>query len=66
MNSGKQTYPTPRFTDFKDYVAFYPSRMDVYTIDGEVIQSQAGDFYDGWITKDIVGPFKGGAGTWGW
>lgn len=58
--------PTPRFADLKDYVAFYPSRMDNCTIDGEVVQSQAGDFYGGWITEDIVGPFKGGAGTWGW
>ena len=29
-------------------------------------QAQEGDFYGGWITPDIVGPFKGGAGTWGW
>ncbi len=58
--------PTPRFADLKDYVAFYPSRMDICTLDGEVVQAQAGDFYGGWITPDIVGPFKGGAGTWGW
>ncbi|WP_299490647.1 DUF427 domain-containing protein [Acaryochloris sp. IP29b_bin.137] len=58
--------PSPRFADLKDYIAFYPSRMDVCTIDGEVVQAQAGDFYGGWITPDIVGPFKGGAGTWGW
>lgn len=58
--------PTPRFADLKDYVAFYPSRMDVCTLDGEVVQAQSGDFYGGWITPDIVGPFKGGAGTWGW
>jgi len=25
---------------------------------------QPGDFYGGWITGDIVGPFKGGSGTW--
>lgn len=58
--------PSPRFADLKDYIAFYPSRMDACTIDGEVVQAQAGDFYGGWITSDIVGPFKGGAGTWGW
>jgi uncharacterized protein (DUF427 family) len=28
--------------------------------------SQAGDFYGGWITSDIVGPFKGEPGTEGW
>ncbi|WP_299415791.1 DUF427 domain-containing protein [Acaryochloris sp. IP29b_bin.148] len=60
------TNPTPRFADLKDYVAFYPSRMDRCTVDGEVVQAQSGDFYGGWVTQDIVGPFKGGAGTWGW
>jgi len=30
------------------------------------VQAQAGDFYGGWITKNIVGPFKGNLGTWGW
>ncbi|MGF1478039.1 MAG: DUF427 domain-containing protein [Cyanophyceae cyanobacterium] len=61
-------YPTPTaaFADIKDYVAFYPSRMDACYVDEEQVQAQPGDFYGGWITNDIVGPFKGGAGTWGW
>ena len=58
--------PTPAFAALKDYVAFYPSRMEACFIDGERVQSQAGDFYGGWITNDIVGPFKGEPGTWGW
>lgn len=58
--------PTPAFASIKDYVAFYPSRMDACYLDGEKVQAQEGDFYGGWITKDIVGPFKGGLGTWGW
>ena len=58
--------PTAAFVDIRDYIAFYPSKMDECTVDGETVQSQEGDFYGGWITKDIVGPFKGGAGTWGW
>lgn len=58
--------PTPSFATIKDYLAFYPSRMDACYVDGEQVQSQPGDFYGGWITNDIVGPFKGGAGTWGW
>ena len=40
--------------------------MDACFVDDERVQSQEGDFYGGWITKDIVGPFKGDAGTWGW
>ncbi|MGB7415607.1 MAG: DUF427 domain-containing protein [Thermosynechococcaceae cyanobacterium] len=58
--------PTAAFADIQDYVAVYPSRMDACYVDGETVQSQPGDFYGGWITKDIVGPFKGGMGTWGW
>lgn len=58
--------PTPDFTDIKDYVAFYPSRMDACYVDDEQVQAQEGDFYGGWITSEIIGPFKGGGGTWGW
>ncbi len=58
--------PTPAFAAIKGHVAFYPGRMDAALVDGEQVQAQPGDFYGGWITSDIVGPFKGGAGTWGW
>ncbi len=58
--------PTPDFAAIKDHVAFYPSRMQACYVDGEQVQCQPGDFYGGWITSDIVGPFKGGAGSWGW
>ena len=59
-------HPTTAFSQIGNYVAFYPSRMDACYVDGEQVQSQPGDFYGGWITKDIVGPFKGNIGTWGW
>ena len=58
--------PTAEFVPIKDYLAFYPSKMDACYIDGELVKAQAGDFYGGWITSDIVGPFKGQAGSWGW
>ncbi len=58
--------PTPAFAAIKDYVAFYPSRVDACFVNGERVRSQEGDFYGGWITQDIVGPFKGGPGTAGW
>ena len=58
--------PTAEFADLKDYVAFYPHLMDACYVDGEKVQAQPGDFYGGWITSDIIGPFKGGVGTWGW
>ena len=61
-------YPNlvPAYRGLKDYVAFYPSKMEACWVDGEKVESQEGDFYGGWITPDIVGPFKGGPGTWGW
>lgn len=58
--------PTERFAAIRDCIAVYPSKMDACYVDDEQVQAQAGDFYGGWITSDIVGPFKGGAGTWGW
>ncbi len=58
--------PTLAFAALKDFVAFYPSRMDACFVDGERVQAQPGDFYGGWITGEIVGPFKGDPGTLGW
>ncbi len=58
--------PSPGYRALKDHIAFYPSSMDICYVDDEVVQPQAGDFYGGWITSNIVGPFKGGPGTRGW
>jgi uncharacterized protein (DUF427 family) len=58
--------PVPAYAALKDHVAFYPSRMDACWVDGEKVEAQEGDFYGGWITRDIVGPFKGAPGTRGW
>ena len=33
---------------------------------GERVRPQPGQFYAGWITDDIEGPFKGEPGTLGW
>ncbi len=61
-------YPTPndRYQDAAGYLCFYASQMDACYVDGELVQAQEGDYYGGWITSEIVGPFKGGPGTWGW
>ena len=58
--------PTPRFADLRDHLAFYASRVDECTVDGERVQAQEGDFYGGWITSRVKGPFKGPPGTRGW
>lgn len=58
--------PVPDFADLKDYVAFYPSKMDNCWVGGEKVEAQEGDFYGGWITSNVVGPFKGAQGTRSW
>lgn len=61
-------YPDPntRFADIKDHVSVYAHLMEACYVNDELVKAQEGDFYGGWITSNIVGPFKGGAGTWGW
>ena len=62
------SYPQPsrNFASLRDYIAFYANRVDECTVDGERVQAQAGDFYGGWITSLVKGPFKGAPGTRGW
>lgn len=59
-------HPNAGYEAITNHIAFYASRVDECYVDEEKVQPQAGDFYGGWITKEIVGPFKGGIGTWGW
>jgi len=62
------SYPDP-FDDFAalaDHVAFYCAAMDACLVGGERADPQPGGFYGGWITRHMVGPFKGGPGTNGW
>jgi uncharacterized protein (DUF427 family) len=58
--------PTPAFAAIKNHVAFYASLLDECTVNGEQVQPQPGAFYGGWITSNIVGPFKGAPGSEGW
>ena len=58
--------PAPSYLPLKDYLAFYASGVDACFVDEEKVQPQQGDFYGGWITSNLQGPFKGGKGTWGW
>jgi uncharacterized protein (DUF427 family) len=58
--------PAPGYEGLREHVAFYPGQMEACYVDEEQVQSQPGDFYGGWITREIVGPFKGGPGTRGW
>jgi len=58
--------PSPRYAVLADHMAIYPGRVEACFVDGERVRPQEGDFYGGWITRDVVGPFKGGPGTHGW
>ncbi|MBQ4822449.1 DUF427 domain-containing protein [Aquimarina sp. MMG016] len=57
--------PFPEFSALKEYIAFYPQHLECY-IDGEQVKAQSSEFYAGWITSDLVGPFKGEPGTGHW
>jgi uncharacterized protein (DUF427 family) len=57
--------PTRAFAPIKDYIAFYPAALACY-VAGERVRAQPGRFYGGWITNEIVGPFKGQPGTESW
>ena len=58
--------PAAAFADIRGHLAFYPGRVDACYVNDERVAAQPGDFYGGWITSNIVGPFKGSAGTAGW
>ena len=62
------TYPTPTpgFEVIRDAVAVMPAAVDRCLVDDEVVRPQEGGFYGGWVTDDVVGPFKGIPGSWGW
>lgn len=58
--------PTPSFGSIAGHVAFYPTLMVACFVDDERVDAQAGGFYGGWVTRHVVGPFKGGRGSFGW
>ena len=62
------SYPEPRpgFEVIVGYISVYPGRVDGCYLGDELVRVQEGSFYGGWITDEIVGPFKGAPGTTGW
>lgn len=58
--------PTPAFAPLRHAVAVYPAATDRCTVDGARVRPQDGGFYGGWVTSDVVGPFKGGPGSAFW
>ncbi len=62
------TYSDPHsvYDAIRGHFAFYPQRVDSCLLGDERVEPNEGDFYGGWITSDIQGPFKGGPGSRGW
>ncbi len=58
-------HPHPEFEAIRDAVAFYPWAVEAF-VDDERVRAQEGGFYGGWITSDLIGPFKGAPGSSGW
>jgi uncharacterized protein (DUF427 family) len=62
--------PTKAYAALTHHLAFYASRLAAIGaecwVDQELVQPQPGDFYGGWITSNLRGPFKGAPGTLGW
>lgn len=58
--------PSPAYKAVTNHLCFYAQLTDGCYVDGEEVAPQPGRFYGGWITKDVVGPFKGVEGSWGW
>jgi uncharacterized protein (DUF427 family) len=62
------SYPEPfeGFEGLRDHLAFFPGRVDACQLDEEPVRAQPGAYYGGWISSDVVGPFKGEPGTEHW
>lgn len=68
VSNGGWSYedPSPAFLPMRGAVSLYPGRVDEVLLDGERVRPQSGGFYGGWITDEVVGPFKGESGTRFW
>ena len=58
--------PSPAFAAIRDHLAIYCQAMEACFVDDERVTPQPGGFYGGWVTQNLVGPFKGAPGTMGW
>jgi len=58
--------PNPGYERIAGHFAFYAGRVDEAWVGDEQAIPQPGDYYGGWVTSRIVGPFKGDRGTFGW
>jgi uncharacterized protein (DUF427 family) len=57
--------PSETFAAIDQHASFYPGRVECY-VNGERVKPQPGEFYGGWITNEVTGPFKGEPGSGHW
>jgi hypothetical protein len=60
------TEPWEGFELITDCIAFNAGKLDACYVGSEKVSPQPGNYYGGWITSSVVGPFKGEPGTEGW
>lgn len=58
--------PDPAYVALRDHVAFHAGRVDACWVGEWRVTPQPGRYYGGWITPDLVGPFKGEPGSEHW
>ena len=58
--------PDPTYSALQGWFAFHAGRVDACFVGAELVTPQPGDYYGGWITSAIVGPFKGEPGSEDW
>ena len=58
--------PDHGYEAIRDYLAFFAGKMDACYVGDQQVTAQPGHYYGGWITPEIVGPFKGDLGSEAW
>ena len=58
--------PSPGYESISGHLAFYIAKVDACFVDNELVQAQPSGFYGGWVTSEIIGPFKGRPGSETW
>ncbi len=58
--------PDPDYRALREHFAFFAGRVDACSVGGRPVAPQPGDYYGGWVTSGVVGPFKGGPGSEDW
>lgn len=58
--------PSASYEVLRDSFAFFPGRVDACWLGDERVRPQPGTYYGGWVTREIVGPFKGVPGSERW